>query len=68
MKEDYFAILKLRDQLKTVCVDLQRLQQADPEKYANEIINLREIATAIRLKMESYRSEKASERIARRGR
>ncbi|MBR4230638.1 MAG: hypothetical protein IKR74_00560 [Bacilli bacterium] len=54
--------------MKTVCVDLQRLLQTDPEKYANEIANLREMATAIRLRIESYRSEKVSERIAKRGR
>ena len=68
MIDYYLAILKLKGQLKTVCVDLQRLLQTDPEKYANEIANLREMATAIRLRIESYRSEKVSERIAKRGR
>ena len=68
MREDYLAILKLRKQLNIVCTDLQRLIQTDPEKYANEIINLREIATAIRLRIELYRSEKRSERIAKGGR
>lgn len=68
MIDNYLAILKLKGQLRTVCVDLQRLLQTDPEKYANEITNLREIATALRLKIESYRSEKVSERIAKRGR
>ena len=68
MKEGYLNVLKLREQLKIVCTDLQRLIQADPKKYAAEIINLREMATAIRLKIESYRSERTSERIAKRGR
>ena len=68
MKENYLTILKLRNQLKVVCVDLYRLQQTNPEKYANEIVNLREVATAIRLELESYWPNKISERIARRER
>ena len=60
--------LKLRQQLIVVYNDLNRLIQEDPEKYATDIANLRDIATAIRLKMELLRSEKVSERIARRGR
>ena len=59
---------KLREQLKFVCIDLHRLLQEDPEKYMSEITNLREMATAIRLKLESIRSDRVSERIARRER
>lgn len=66
MKENDFAIL--REQLQKVYIDLYRLQREDTEKYANEIANLKEIATAIKQKMALYKVELASERIAKKGR
>ena len=68
MKENDLVILKLRDELESVYIDLYRYKQKNPEKFAGEIERLNEIAKEIKHRIALRKTELATERAAKKGR
>ena len=64
MKEKDPVILKFREQLKNVYVELYRLKRDNPEK-SEEIEYLNDIAKDIKHKIALYKTEKAEETTER---